>query len=236
MAWPDVVRDVAEALASLIAAVSLLLAYGQYRRSEQWKRKEFAQAQLLMLSQDPELRLAIAALDWPKRTLSVPERYRDLIRGRTFEHTADKLEKALRIYSNFNREEEMYRDVFDRLFEHLGRIEAALSLNLVDISDLVGLGYWTEQIANPRFIEGNKHVLLEFLKAYQYHRVLQLIDRFQAAAHRPGPKLSFPDSCLDLRRCAKVRVLSAVRRIERVERAVLVPEMMLGPESRFLRT
>jgi hypothetical protein len=156
----------------------------QYRRSEHWKRKEFAQTQLVLLSKDPELRLAITALDWPSRILPVPEQYRDLIQCATFEHTAQKLERALQPTpaKALSKEEEMYRDVFDRLFEHLGRIECALSLNLIFKDDLVGIEYWTAQIATPRYITGDQRVLLKFLKAYGYERVLHLIGRFQKVA------------------------------------------------------
>jgi hypothetical protein len=162
-AWIDVVNKLGVPSLALVGAVYTAL---QYLRAKRWRAGDLAVTLMAQLEADDELAFACRALDWGGGPLIVPERYRPLVedlqegkknptpmeRGAVMWHDPELLGRAVgvEIAIDFYREPEglIYRYCFDKLFDHLANIDRLLVTGQVKASDLQGLKYWLERIAD----------------------------------------------------------------------------------------
>jgi hypothetical protein len=176
---------------SMIGAAAALAGLGfglyQYYIAQKWKRAEFAAQQLERLSADPELDLCCKLLDWAVRASPVPERYAALTDKKTFLHDWHIMREAMlpeeeSANANWDWQHMMYRDVFDKFFNYLERINHAITIDLIAEADVTSLRYWLEQIGNPRFLpDKDKALFVRFVERYNYRGVLAMMKRFQVA-------------------------------------------------------
>lgn len=189
--------DLARALELVGAAVALTaLAFGlyQYYIAQKWKRAEFAAAQLQLLSSDEELDLCCKLLDWSGRVSAVPVKYQALTDARTFDHDWRVMKEAMLPEEDSARadwdwdwdwQHMMYRDMFDRFFSYLERIDHYISIDLISAGDVASLRYWIEQLERPRFLPENEQSLFRtFVTRYGYSGVSNLSKRFAGRSSR----------------------------------------------------
>ncbi|HEY5809168.1 MAG TPA: hypothetical protein VIT67_14440 [Povalibacter sp.] len=180
-------KDVVEFGGTALALAALIFGVYQYYVAQKWQRAEFAAKQLLLLSSDVELDLCCKLLDWSGRVSSVPEKYRDATDQRTFEHNWLTLKEAMLPEEEADRarwdwQHAMYRDIFDRYFEYLERINHYISIKLIYVHDVASLGYWLEQLDRPRFLApADQGLFREFIDRYRYAGVRELTRRFRDA-------------------------------------------------------
>lgn len=176
----DTAADVLKAVGGVVALGGFAFGLYQYYVAQKWKRSEFAAGLLEQLAADDQLAVCCKMLDWSTRTFAVPERYRVLAGHDTFQHDWRKLAVAMmpeEKKADFDWQGMLYRDLFDHFFDYLERIEHYISIRLVRLEDVRSLRYWLEQIAEPRFVE--EPVFREFLEAYGYRGVFDLVRRFR---------------------------------------------------------
>jgi hypothetical protein len=178
-------KDIVSLVGTILAFAGLGFGLYQYYIAQRWKRAEFAAQQLEKLSQDPELDLCCKLLDWAVRISPVPEKYATLTEEKTFVHDWRTMLEAMLPEEDSDRVEwdwqhMMYRDAFDTFFKYLERINHYISIKLISEKDVASLGYWLEQITDPRFLPPEqKTFFMRFIERYNYTGVLELIDRFQ---------------------------------------------------------
>jgi hypothetical protein len=158
-------------IASIGGGVSLYNA----RKAVQWKRAEFANAQLRELLTNQELSFACRCLDWNGGLLVLPEQLQPLIGNdrKTIDHDHVVFAKALEaeVWLEDMAEEprlQIYRTAADTLLTWLGTIEDALSRGLFKSEDMREAKYWLDKAA-PR--------MTNFIDAYGYR---DMIDRLTA--------------------------------------------------------
>jgi hypothetical protein len=157
----------------------------QYRLAQKWKRSEFAAKLLEELNNDERLSTCCKFLDYAARTLSVPEAYSTLAEETKCVHSWDRLLTAMKPEEDvgkFDWQQMMYRDLFSYFFDYLDRINHYIGIGLIDLKDVSYLRYWLEQVAAPRFVE--EQVFVDFLRAYNYDGVFQLLERFDLTIAR----------------------------------------------------
>lgn len=160
----------------------LLCGLYQYWIAQKWKKSEFAASIVEKLVDDPKLALACQMLDYERRKMIYPEEFQKITGTIFFEHNWESLRIGLAtedtIYE-FDWQQTLYRDVFDHLFIFLDKVNGYISINLIDINDVVGLKYWINQIEHPRFSEND--IFTKFIKYYGYDGVDEIIFRFKRA-------------------------------------------------------
>jgi hypothetical protein len=165
------------------------LAFGlyQYYKAQKWKRAEFAAQQLEQLSTDAELELCCKLLDWALRRSPVPDKYAALTDEKTFVHDWRIMCQAMLPEEDkdmdWDWQHMMYRDIFDKFFNYLERINHYIAIRLIAEKDVASLKYWLEQVSAPRFLPTEqKDLFMRFLNAYEYRGVLELMRRFGVGA------------------------------------------------------
>lgn len=180
-------KDAVEFGGTALALAALIFGVYQYYIAQKWQRAEFAAKQLLLLSSDAELDLCCKLLDWSGRVSSVPEKYREATDEKVFIHDWQTLKEAMLPEEDADRagwdwQHMMYRDIFDRYFEYLERINHYISIRLIFVHDVASLGYWLEQLDRPRFLPAAEQKLFrEFIDRYRYDGVRELTVRFRDA-------------------------------------------------------
>jgi hypothetical protein len=160
----------------------------QYLVAQRWKKSEFAAGQLDLLFKDPDLAMACTMLDWSARPLPVPEKYTVLTAEPYFHHNWDNLVRALppeERRGSFEWPLVVYRDVFDRFFTYLERVELSISIGLIRKQDVAVLEYWLKQLDAPRFVSSQRTVFQDFILRYGYTDVPKLMRRFGLALDWP---------------------------------------------------
>lgn len=183
------IKETISSLSSVIGIAGLAFGLYQYYIAQKWKKSEFAAQQLEKLDSDPDLALCCKILDWSERDLPVPERYKSFTDESAFHHDWELLCKAMvpeqinGVFENWKCL--VYRDIFDRFFAYLERINHFIEIRLVSEKDVSSLEYWLEEISHPRFADPNKSkVFIDFIQAYEYSGVIKLIQRFDVYARQ----------------------------------------------------
>jgi hypothetical protein len=186
-------------LKDAVSVVGAVLGFGglgfglyQYYVAQKWKRAEFAAEQLEKLSSDPDLELCCKLLDWAVRISPVPERYASLTAEKTLVHDWSIMREAMlpeedSAQTQWGWQHMMYRDVFDKFFDYLERINHYISIRLISEKDVSSLSYWLRQIACPRFLPSEESSLfVRFVERYGYDGVTQMMQRFRAEGPENG--------------------------------------------------
>lgn len=180
----ELIKAITNIIATLGGVAGGFLALQQYVVAQKWKRSEFAAKELEKLEVDPDLYLACQMLDWSWRKFPLPPRYLG-IRGdeeKFFTHHFETLVDAMKPETqkfDFRNEQVVYRDVFDRFFNYLGRIENMIQIGLISEGDVSSLEYWLCQISEPRFVpDEHRDVFLRFIQFYEYIGTQKLLERF----------------------------------------------------------
>jgi len=173
------VKDFLMILGPIIGVSGFIFGLYQYYIGQKWKKSEFAAKQLEQLANDARLATCCQLLDWSTRTLPVPEPYRALTKETVFLHEWHTLANAMLPEvqkGSFEWQEILYRDLFDHFFNYLERLNHCIGIKLITVKDVASLKYWLQQIAAPRF--GDKPVFIDFIRAYGYLGVLELMNKF----------------------------------------------------------
>ncbi|MET0389526.1 MAG: hypothetical protein ABW321_26370 [Polyangiales bacterium] len=183
-AWSDGrVEAIAQMVGGLLGLLGLGIGLLQYADAQKWKRSEFAAAQLELLTKDPELELCCKLLDWAGRVSPVPEKYSALTSDKQFVHDWETMKTAMlpeeaTLDVEWTWQHMMYRDLFDRFFGYLDRINHYISIGLISTRDVASLDYWLEQIIAPRFAPArDRQLFVAFLERYGYDGTLELSRR-----------------------------------------------------------
>lgn len=178
---------------AIVAVAALCFGLYQYYIAQKWKRAEFAAHQLQMLSSDAELDLCCKLLEWAGHASPVPEKYRVLSTQATFEHDLSTLLEAMLPREDADRsswdwKHMVYREVFDRFFSYLERINHYISIDLISVSDVASLRYWLEQIARPCSLpQEHRTLFVCFMDRYRYSGVRELMGRFRISMDDKEP-------------------------------------------------
>lgn len=175
-------KDYAAMATAFLALIGLGFGLYQYYVAQKWRRSEFAAKQLEQLVTDPELSLLCKLLDWKRRDLPVPKKYRALTDATTFEHNWTILAEAMiegRREGRYTWQQAMYRDLLDHFCEYLQTLNHYLSIGLIDLRDTATLKYWLKELKHPRFAApGDERMFMEFIRVFGYTGVTRLMDRF----------------------------------------------------------
>ena len=174
---------------AILGVIGLGFGLYQYYIAQKWRKSEFAARQLEMLDSNPELSLCCKFLDWSRRDLPVPEKYKAYTDNKTFEHNWTVLAEAMipkRRKGRYTWQQAMYRDHFDRLCEYFQRLNHYLSIGLVTKSDIATVEYWLKELAKPRFLHnGDERMFIDFIRFFQYQGVLELMKKFGVVFNYP---------------------------------------------------
>ena len=172
----------------------------QYYVAQKWKRSEFAAKHLEQLATDPELSLLCKLLDWNKRHLPVPEKYRPLTKSPVFEHNWEVFAAAMIAHGrkgDYSWQEAMYRDLVDRFCEYLQSLNHYVTIGLIDLRDISTIKYWLRELARPRFASTrDEQMFLDFIKVFAYPGVFKLMDRFGVDRPDRRPPRAEPGAAL----------------------------------------
>jgi hypothetical protein len=173
-------RWLADNLAALIAAGTLLLGVIQYSRAQTWKRQEFLAQQMKDFFAIPAVPVVEQMLDWNSRYyhLSTDRRDSVLINDSI-------LQGALSVHicrqEGFTSLEVKVRDHFDVYFNALGRFETLIRSGLVKTQNLDSyVGYYLRILGDsasgvkpPAFVKG----MWRYLEFYRLEDVQKLLIR-----------------------------------------------------------
>lgn len=150
--------------------------------SLKWKRLEYAANLLQRLTTDSDLVLSLTFLEYSKRQVYMPEKYRILSGKELFEHDARKLSQMLSLgYWENTSEYFIYRDAMNHLFHYLQLINSFIRMKLIKPKDVLLLEYVLIWISDPQFIE--KNVLSDYIQ-FNFPGVIKLIDFFEIESHQ----------------------------------------------------
>jgi hypothetical protein len=174
-----------------VAAIGGGRAIIEYVRAGRWKAAELAAAQIAALAENSELSFACHALDWGVGPLIVPDRYKPIAGCDVIQHDPKVLELALEPILNAstlkNSAGLSYRYAFDRLFDHLDRVDSMIARRLFKPDDVASLEYYLDQVVNYRYastVGKQATTFPPFIEAYGYRGVLRLRDRIKKSNAR----------------------------------------------------
>lgn len=177
-------KEIISWLTALLGASGFAFGLYQYYRAQLWKKSEFAASQVQQLSDNPDLALCCVFLDWDVRRIPVPERYSVFTEEKSFKHDWNNVLHAMipeDQKANFDWPLVLYRDVFDKFFIYLDRVNHYISIGLFEVEDVYNLKYWLDEIKSPRYMkEENKNVFMKFIDFYGYVGVKRLMDKFES--------------------------------------------------------
>ncbi|MHA2313442.1 MAG: hypothetical protein ACXADF_18335 [Candidatus Thorarchaeota archaeon] len=169
-------------VATIVGLMTLMFGLYKYSIAQRWKRSEFAGNQLMLLSTDRELELCCKFLDWSAFRFTVPEKYHDVATEKTYVHKYSILYVAMRPEEEqevFPGLTYVYRDLFDRFFTYLERINHFIDIKLISVDDVRSLEYLLKEVLSPRFAhKGQEDLFHDFLKRYEYDGVFELMKKF----------------------------------------------------------
>jgi len=182
----------------LIAGVSALYVYLQYRRSQQWKATDLAATLLARLETDPTLSLACHSLDWGLGPLLIPEQYQRLFPREAgtgeypgvMQHDTSIMALALEPQLNQATLDDprglVYRYCFIKLFNYLDSLSTLLKDGQIRKRDLGELTYWLERIHSypyaPSSTSGTR-MFQPALKAWGYSKVTTLANKLNVESY-----------------------------------------------------
>lgn len=162
----------------------------QYRNARRWDRAKLGNQVLERLQSDEWIATACLMLDWSTREIAVPKGMVGFVGKESFIHSAELMSGALQPRGNgmrYTREQVVYRDVFDRFFQFLEGVNAALDSGLYEAKDVKPLGYYLKAIFEPRFLSEKAVAdLQQYLKDFGFSdSITKLYTRILGA---PPPK------------------------------------------------
>lgn len=174
------------------------MAYLEFRNGRKWKRTEYAAQYMEKLFSDPKIEACCTFLDWKARKMRVPEAYSVFTKKTSFTHTWEKMAVAINsplespedpqeaeesrqeTPCNFQWQQVLYRDYFDRFFEFLAHCDRGLKSDLLQIQDVEHLHYWT-----CRIMEDQGEAFKPFIDKYGYTGVKSLHSALRSYKSRP---------------------------------------------------
>lgn len=147
----------------------------QWRRSEDWKRKEFVQQHFEKLQADVAFRLATGMMDWDKRKFRLDEFSGES--DQFFFSSIENIKSALKHEGShdlmFSHTEAVVRDIFDVFLTRLEMIVDMINSDLILYTDVKPyLSYWIDFLLGSKAeITRQKEVadlIRSFAKAYGY--------------------------------------------------------------------
>ena len=175
----------------VLAVVGLLKGLSEYKKTQEWKRAEFAASVLDKLNTNEDIRLALTLLDWEDRKIHLPPHYAAMNNGNNiFQHSllqmAESFDMGNREISSSQRLDLkpiyrvppfiIYVEVFDQLFEYFAQVLAFIQMKLIEPRDVRLLDYWIERILKLKTTNGD--IFEGYLKQYfprtmrELHQVL----------------------------------------------------------------
>jgi hypothetical protein len=189
-AWVETVSDLAT---PLIAAISAIYVYLEYKRAQRWKAADLAASLLEKLHTDQDLLLACQALDWGVGPLIIPDKYRSLFGAGTpsgasgvMEHDPNVLCLAVRPNLDPRTLHDprglVYRYCFIKLFDYFDNMYKLLAQQQVVENGIEEVEYWLEGVRDykyaPASIKGTE-VFQPALRSWGYGNVILLGQRLK---------------------------------------------------------
>lgn len=140
----------------------------QFRKSNKWKRKEFANNSIVRFFDDPYVRNTMLMLDWQSRIIVHTEEHAIMTGSKTFTYSENMLESALKIGANFSPQEVAIRDCFDVFFAGIQQFNDLVRSGVMEYSDFQPyFQYWGDLLRGR--IAHKSEASLEAIKAYVVH-------------------------------------------------------------------
>jgi hypothetical protein len=172
----------------------------QYWKSLRWQRAKLGNEVLERLQSDEWIATACLMLDWSEREISVPKGLVGFVRKEQFIHRVDLMSSALKPRADgatYTREEVIYRDAFDRFFQFLESVNAAIDSGLYEPKDVRPLGYYLKAIYEPRFLSAEAVAdLRRYLNDFGYSVAISELYRRILGITPPAPTASRSSSSL----------------------------------------
>jgi hypothetical protein len=159
----EITAELGAIATAMAAAVAGWVGLRQYRKTERWKRAEFAIAQVHRLWNDDTIAFCCCAIDWGIGPLIIPQKYRALFPPgtETVEHDWKLMAKALRpkLHKDWNHKPTqaqflLYRRAFDEFFSYLEALEMYRILGVVEQEELSPLKDYIAQLGKPLYWNG----------------------------------------------------------------------------------
>jgi hypothetical protein len=192
----DIVGALLTAAGLLFAGYQFRRGVQQYKREQQWKRKDYASREYDRLVNEPRTGLPLQMLDWDKRSLPLLTD-RD---GKPVLVVVDRpmlgralIPHQLGFRPRWGAEEAVIRDQFDALLERLSSFEIMIAERLIEQGDLAPyLSYWIALIADPKKRSSPDviHILWLYIREYEFALVPRLVKRF-------GYTIAVPEGFVD---------------------------------------
>ncbi|MDF4335906.1 hypothetical protein P3383_22195 [Vibrio parahaemolyticus] len=179
-------REYISFLAVIMTFSGFVLAFNQYKKTQQWKKSEFAADHLSKLREDEVLALSIMLLDWENREFAVPDSHQHLIKESIFVHNRAALGRALLPMNEAPDESHptgysgvdcIYRDTFDALFTYLELTEHFISNKLISAKDVKPLAYILKQVKGANECEYTGFI--PYIEMYEFNGAMRLIKTFE---------------------------------------------------------
>jgi hypothetical protein len=183
----DKLIELSGTFTALIALTGAVVALFQYHQAQKWKRLEFAANQLERLSRDPVLDLALTFLDWEEGKLVLPDNLGHLADSHedgihTFRHQKQRLIAALSPNPQKDAELNVYRVVFEHLFDYFEQVEKFIRLKVIREKEVMnGLEFWIKKISpsKDKTDDTSVSIFYQYLVDNQYDEVQKLISRLE---------------------------------------------------------
>jgi hypothetical protein len=204
----ELIKTIATVTGAMTAICGAVYAARQYSRAKTLEKRRLAWEFLRRFREEEPLKLCAVFLDWSARTIEVPEEYAsqyrrefdqaaasnektDRVSGddrETIRHSWERMHKALATSTRdsdhtlrFDWAAVIYRDSFDRFFDYLKEIQAALRSKWLDPNDLSPLSYWLELLTTR-----HKETFAGFLATYHPELDLRFLEsRFRVSLNPP---------------------------------------------------
>ena len=169
-------KELIQILVSLVGIGGFLFGVFQYRQAQRWKRMEYAANQLQRLQSDPDLVLAATFLDFSKRGVPLPEKYREYVGSSIFDHNCQTMYRVMATRYENTPEFFVYIEVFERLFAYLGQINSFIEIGLIKASDVKAIRWVLKDLAQPQWTTDNRIFIGRI--SLDFSDILQLMDTF----------------------------------------------------------
>ncbi|HHY0582633.1 TPA: hypothetical protein ACVU5E_004713 [Vibrio parahaemolyticus] len=179
-------KETISLVALVLSFFGFILAFNQYRKTQKWKKSEFAAQHLDKLRENEQLALAVMLLDWEGREIVVPKDYKHLTDDSYFVHDRFALESAMLPMNEapdethptgYSWQDCIYRDTFDALFSYLELTEHFIENQLISARDIKPLAYILKQVQGSN--QCGYTGFIEYTKKYDFHGVTKLIQKFE---------------------------------------------------------
>jgi hypothetical protein len=161
------------------ASLAFWFALAQYKKAQQWKRKEYTSNLMERFLADQDVQLSMQMLDWMERQLTLKS-------GKQYDFRSKSLTKILASSAksnelSFSQEESELRDSFSKFLDCLQQIDADIEAGLIKAEEVkVYLYYWLQKLstAQGKQDEASLQVISGFIDDYEYAGVRRLVKRY----------------------------------------------------------